>query len=334
MNNNVFCLALCAMLFALGSSAQAQQPPRIARVGHLNPGSFKELADVVREPFERGLRELGWTPGSNIFIEYRYAEGSSDGLPPLAQELVRIPVNVIVARGPQAIRAAHQATTTIPIVMSSASDPVSDGFVKSLARPGGNITGLATLSRELAAKRLELLKEAVPGLARVALLVNPATPRYRPLTTALKADARSLGFETQTFEVTKPEDIAETFRAMGRSGVGALSVQADVLVLEPNREQVVALAAKHRLPTIYPWLYYVDLGGLMAYATSVPGFHHRSANFVDKILKGAKPSRPARRATEAVRVRDQSQNRKADRRDDSAQRAGESGQGDSIGRKA
>jgi len=274
------------------SVAGIAQQAKVARVGHLSGGSFSEPPTLAREPFERGLRELGWTPGTNVIIEYRYADGKPERLPELATELVRLKVDAIVVRGSLAAQAARQVTSTIPIVMSAVADPVGQGFVRSLARPGGNITGLAWLTQaEIEGKHLELLKQPVPGLVRVATLVNPmAVPdpdgsREKAIATA----ARSLGLELQKVEVTKPEGIAEAFTVIGRARVGALAVRADPVVLEPNRAQVVALALKHRLPTIYPWRHYVDSGGLMSYNTSVPDFHHRSATFVDRILRGAKP---------------------------------------------
>jgi putative ABC transport system substrate-binding protein len=283
-------IAILALLTA--PLAGTAQHAKVARVGHLSGGSFSEPPTLAREPFERGLRELGWTPGSNVIIEYRYAEGTPERLPDLASELVRLKVDAIVVRGSLAAQAARQATSTIPIVMSAVADPVGQGVIRNLARPGGNVTGLAWLTQaEIEGKHLELLKQAVPGLVRVATLVNPMAvsdpdgSRARAIGTA----ARSLGLDLQNVEVTKPEGIAEAFTVIGRARVGALAVRADAVVLEPNRAQVVALALKHRLPTVYPWRHYVDAGGLMSYNTSIPVFHHRSATFVDRILKGAKP---------------------------------------------
>ncbi len=196
-----------------------------------------------------------------------------------------------MTRGPQATRAARQAAGTIPIVMSATPDPVREGFVASLARPGGNITGLSFLAQgALEGKRLQLLKETVPRLARVADLVNPIMDQDGAIKREIATAALSLGLKVLTFEVKRPQDIAEAFAAMRGSRVGALLVRADPAVLEPNLTQVVALARKHRLPAMYPWQMYVDAGGLMSYATSIPVFHHRSATYVDKILKGAKPA--------------------------------------------
>ncbi len=259
----------------------------------MSPQHATESPTVQREPLAQGLRALGWEPGTSLLIEYRYAEGEVDRLPALAAELVRMPVDVIVARGGAAVRAARQATSTIPIVMSATADPVRQGFVASLARPGGNITGLAFLAQgALEGKRLELLKEAVPRLSRVAFLVHwpEVSGEAESLRHELHTAARSLGLEVQAFEVSGPETLVEAFTAMERAQVGALLLGPDTRVLEPNLAQVVALARTYRLPAMYPWRLYVDAGGLMSYATSIPDFHRRSASYVDKILEGVKPA--------------------------------------------
>jgi putative ABC transport system substrate-binding protein len=291
MNRRRFVLTSLASVLTPTVTASGQPSGKTPRVGVLNPGSSGESLTVQREPFERGLRELGWTPGSNITIEYRYAEGGTARLAELAAELVRLPVDVIVARGPIAIRAARELTATIPIVMSSAADPVADGSIKNLARPGGNITGIANLVWELDSKRLELLKETLPGLKRLAVLGNPRMEqaRYSQLQNALLATARSLNLQLQVFDVSQPHEIPAAFAAMEKARAGALLIQADTQVLEPNRPQVVAMARKHRVPAMYPWHFYTEIGGLMSYATSIPGFHHRSATYVDRILRGANP---------------------------------------------
>jgi len=274
-----------ALLALAAQGGQAQQAGKIARVGVLNPGSSSESVAVQREPFERGLRELGWLPGSNVIVDYRYGEGNNVRLEQLAADLVRQGANVIIARGNVAIRAARQAAGTVPIVMSSADDPVADGFVKNLARPGVNVTGIANLALELDAKRLELLKDAVPGLKQVAVLTNPS---MRQPSANLKPRAHAMGLELRMFEVERPEEIAPAFAAMKKAGVAAVLVRADTQVLEPHRPQVVAMAAKHRLPAIYPWHFYAEIGGLISYGASLPAIHHRSATYVDRILKGAK----------------------------------------------
>jgi putative ABC transport system substrate-binding protein len=268
------------------------QPARVPRIGILSPGSSTEPASTQREPFEQGLRELGWTPGSTIVLEYRYADGRGERLGELAAELVRLKVDVIVARSGVAIRAARGATDVIPIVMSSGADPIAGGLAKSLARPGGNITGIANLVQELEGKRLELLKEAIPGLSRVAIVVNPSQgpDRRGAPSSRLAAIGKALDLETRVFEVARARDLGETFAAVSRARAGAVLVLADTLVLEPNRAQVTELAARYRLPAMYPWRFYVEAGGLMSYATSIAAFHYRSATYVDRILRGARPA--------------------------------------------
>jgi putative ABC transport system substrate-binding protein len=269
-----------------------QQTGKIPRIGVLSPQKSTEPASTQREPFERGLRELGWTPSSNVIIEYRFAEGKVERLPELAAEFIRLGVAVIVTRGTAATRAARQATGTTPIVMSAVDEPARHGFIASLSRPGGNITGLAFLAEgDLEGKRLELLKETIPGLVRVAYVVNPDS-RPDPGGSRMRAAdlaAQSLRLELQVFKVSKPEHIPEAFAAIGRARVGALLFASDIAVLDPNLSQVVALTAKYRLAAIHPWPYYVTAGGLMSYGPIPAAFHYRSATFVDKILKGAKP---------------------------------------------
>ena len=285
-------LVVLAIGLLLTPASDAQQASKLPRVGVLHAGSSKEAVTIQREPFERGLRELGWMPGSNVLVDYRYAEGSAARLAELAVDLVRSRVDVTVARGESAIDAARQATTTIPIVMSArAGDPVADGLVKNLSRPGGNITGITTLVWDLDGKRLELLKEAFPWIRRVAVLANPNfhAGRYEQHVTALQGMARSLTLQLEVFEVTRPEEIAGVFAAIGRARVDALLVRGDPHVLDHNRREVAAMAAKHRLPAIYPWRFFAEAGGLMSYGTSLPGFHHRSATYVSRILRGANP---------------------------------------------
>jgi putative ABC transport system substrate-binding protein len=285
-------LAVILTGFVMPLVAEAQPPTRVPRVGVLSPQKSTESPTVQREPFEQGLRELGWVPGTSLILEYRYAEGQPEQLPERAADLVRLKVDVIVARGPQAIRAAQQATATIPIVMSAAADPVRAGFVTSLARPGGNTTGLALFSDDVGGKQLQILKEALPALSRVAILVNPimSTDQDDPFIKGISPAAHSAGVATQIFAITRPDDIAETFTAMKRGRVDGLLIRADPNVLEPNLTQVVAQAFKHRLPAMYPWRFYVEAGGLMSYATNVSDIHRRSATYVSRILRGEKPS--------------------------------------------
>ena len=285
-------IAAGVIALAMPLAATAQRAREPARVSVLSPQHASEPSREQRDPFEQGLRELGWVPGSNILIEYHYADGQIERLPELAADLVRRKVDIIVVRGPQAAHAARQATSTIPIIMSATPDPVGAGFAASLARPGGNVTGLTFLTGvTLEAKRLELLKEALPGLTRVGFLTNP-TAMQDPdssVAKALQAAAELLGLQVQTFEIRRPSALPEVFAAVDRARVGALLVQGDPHILEPHRVEVVALAADYRLPAMYPWRLYVDAGGLMAYGTSISDFHRRSASYVDKILKGAKP---------------------------------------------
>ena len=285
-----FLTQLPVAILAASVGAQAQQPGRIPRVGVLRPGDPPPEDFGQREAFEGGLRDLGWTVGTNILIEYRYGEGKSQRLPELAAELVRLPVDLIVASAPHGVRAAQQATRTIPIVMSTLPDPVGEGFVAGLARPGGNTTGLALDSAELAGKQIEILKEALPRLSRVGILRNLRSPGYDGAKQQIDAAARRLKLEVNDFVVSRPEDLAPTFAAMSQAAVGAILVRRDVFVVEPNRAEVLALAAQRRLPAMYNFRQFPDSGGLMSYGANVNDIHRRSAGFVDKILKGAKPA--------------------------------------------
>jgi len=278
-----------ALLLACAAPLGAQLAAKVPRVGVLRPGNPPPGDFGQREAFERGLRELGWTPGTNIVIEYRYGHGRHDRLPDLAAELVRLPVDVIVASSPIGVRAAQQATRTIPIVMSTLPDPVREGFVAGLAHPGGNTTGITLDTEELAGKQLELLKEAVPGAARMGILRNPASLGWDVAKTQIDVTARALRVEIHDFPVTRLEDLAPAFAAMSRARIGAILVRRDVLVLEPHRARVVALAAQHRLPAMYNFREFPESGGLMSYGVNVYDLHRRSATFVDRILKGAKP---------------------------------------------
>lgn len=287
MDRRAFIGTLTGGLLAGPLGAGAQERAKMPRVGVLGPGSASEMLKVQREPFERGLRELGWNPSVNVLLEYRYGGESPTRLAQLAAELVSLGVDVIVARGPVAIRAARQATTTIPIVMATTADPEREGFVKSLARPGGNTTGIANLTWQLDGKRLELLKEVLPRLTHVAVLANPRNKDQFP---AILGAAQSVGLQARVFEVTRPEEIGGAFGLLDKAPAGALLVATDIQVLEPSRARIVAMAARHRLPAMYPWRFYVDIGGLMSYSTSLHELHRRSATFVDRILKGATPA--------------------------------------------
>jgi putative ABC transport system substrate-binding protein len=280
-------LALVSLLAEpLAAEAQRTKAPRIGLLSPWGPS-----LRGVREPFEHGLRELGWAPGSTIFIEQRFAAGNPEQLPILATELVQTNADVIVAHGSAAIRAARQATSTTPIVMAAlGGNPVEQGLVQSLRRPGGNLTGLTLVAQgRIEPKQLELLKEAVPGLTRVCILANRVGDQA--VVDALNAAAQVLELQLQTFQVSAQGEIPDAFAAMKSSGVHAVLLRADPLVLDPYSPQSAVLALKYRLPAIYPWpTIPVRHGGLMSYSTDIGEIHRRSASYVDRILKGAKPS--------------------------------------------
>jgi putative ABC transport system substrate-binding protein len=289
IDRRTFLAGTGAVLLAGPLAAEAQQAAKVARIGYLstNHGANPHL----REAFLQGLRDLGYVEGRNLVMEYRDAEGKSERLPALAAELVALKVDVLVAGGtPQALAAKH-ATRTIPIVFSAAGDPVTSGLVTSLARPGGNVTGLSMLTSELVGKCLEVLKQAVPGVSRVAVLWQPGGLGERTEKDMLRgADvaARALGVRPQFVEARGPADIDRAFSDMTRERAGALTVLTSNMLIN-ERRRLVDLAAKNRLPAVYPWREGVDAGGLMAYGPSVSDLFRRAATYVDKILKGAKP---------------------------------------------
>jgi putative ABC transport system substrate-binding protein len=265
----------------LAAEAQSRSVPR---VGVLSPGKPPpDDAFRQQERFEAGLRELGWTPGSNIIIDYRYADGKLDRLLTLAAELVRIPVNVIVARG-LTIRAAREATATIPIVMAADPDPVRSGFVVSLARPGGNITGLSTQAPDLEGKQLELLRQALPSLARVGVLANANSPKSEE-TTRLEAATRPLHLTLTESRISRSEELAAAFVAMRQADMGAVLFRYDLWFIDPK--QVAALVHQYRLPTMHNLRQFVEAGALISYGVDFAYLHRRVATYVDKILKGA-----------------------------------------------
>jgi putative ABC transport system substrate-binding protein len=280
--------ALSVMLFAFDFPAEAQQPKKVPRIGMLGivPAS---AAEGRIEAFRQGLRELGYVEGKNIVIEYRTAEGKLENLPALAAELVRLKVDVIITRGPPPTRSAKEATNTIPIVMGWDYDPVGNGFVASLARPGGNITGLSSLAPEISGKQLELLKEIVPKLAQVAVLGNSTIQGNAQALRETEAAAGVFGVHLQYLEVRGPTDIETAFRAASKGRADAVLVLTNPFPFS-QRKQVVDLAAKSRLPAIYPQSEYVEDGGLMTYGPSINDLFRRAAIYVDKILKGAKPT--------------------------------------------
>ena len=276
------------LAFVLGFNALAQQPAKIPRIGFLTNNSSTGLA-AADEAFRQGLRALGYAEGKSLVIEYRYGEGKVGGLAEMAAELVRLKVDVIVTGGPTSTRTAKQATSTIPIVMASDPDPVANGFVASLARPGGNITGLATLSPELGGKRLELLKEILPKLSRVTVLGTSTTPGTAQELKEAELAAGAFGVKLQYFNVLDPKDIEAGFRAASKERADAVLVLNSAILLS-QRTQVVDLAAKSRIPAIYWAPEFVEAGGLMTYSVSFIDLHRRAATYVDKILKGAKPA--------------------------------------------
>lgn len=288
MERRTVLAGLCLIAVTTGLRAQSGKIPR---VGVLFPGSSKEPAMVQRDPFERGLRELGWVPGSNVIVDYRFAEGNAAVLPEVAGYLVRSGVDVIVARGNAAAHAARRATSTIPIVISASDDPVAEGLVKNLSRPGGNVTGIALIAFELDGKRIELLREAFPGIARIAVLSNPASEskRDKDRISALRLSMQPVNLQVEVFEVHRAEELPSAFAAMGRARVDALLVRGDPAILDQYRVEIAAAAARLKLPAVYWWRFMAEAGGLMSYGESIPAFHHRSATYVSRILKGEKP---------------------------------------------
>ena len=293
MRKNVIRFTLCAMLFALSYSASAQQPKKVHRIGYLSSSSDPASESTRFEAIRRALRELGYIEGQNIANEYRYTEGKRDRLSEVAAELVRLKVDIIVvAAGDAWVRAAMNASKTIPIVMVGPGiDPVQAGLIKSLARPGGNVTGLTTLSRELGGKRLELLKEAVSKVARVAVLYDPAVPgTTREVKEELPTAARALGLTVQPWEVRAADDFEKVFAALNKQRPDGLFVPGGGQLMNANRKRIADLALKSRLPSVYGTREYVEAGGLMSYGADQADNSHRVAYYVDRILKGAKPA--------------------------------------------
>jgi putative ABC transport system substrate-binding protein len=287
MKRKITVFTLCAMLFALSFEAEAQQAKKVPRIGYLTLGSGPAEPEVA---FKQLLRDLGWVEGQNIAIEFRWAANDMNRLPVLAKELVDLKVDVIVASATPAIQAAKNATTTIPIVMSGAADPVASGFVASLARPGGNITGLSLQSPELAGKRLELLKEIVPKLSRVAFLAHRSDPAHKLFIKEAQDIAPRIGIQIQPLAIQGPEEFEVAFSAMVKERAGALVVAplftGSALGSGPK---VADLAARNRLPAVSDGIRFPEAGGLMSYGANRVDLFRRGATFVDKILKGAKP---------------------------------------------
>jgi putative ABC transport system substrate-binding protein len=281
-------LALVLGLLALPLAAQAQRPADVPRIGYLVLSPLALSPTAEREAFLQGLRDLGYVEGKNVVIEYRSAAWNRELLPDLADELVSLKVNVIVAV-PGTIEAARDATKTIPIVVPAMGDPTETGLVASLARPGGNITGTTGSFTGMAAKRLQLLKEAVPKVSRVAVLWNPANYGEKAQWRETQAAARTLGVTAQSFEVTDPKDFPAAFAAMSRERADALVTTTPGALITAYRPFILEFSAKKRLPTLFTRREEVEAGGLMAYGADIPDLFRRTATYVDRILKGAKP---------------------------------------------
>ncbi len=288
MRRRAFLSVLAGSLLGAPLAPEAQQAARISRVGWLAPGPAQRgrpLLDALRQ----GLRELGYAEGHTIEFESRWAEGQSDRIPALAEDLVRLKVRVVFAWGALAIVAAKRATATIPIVFLTHFDPVESGFVASLARPGGNVTGRTLMSPDLAGKRLQLLREILPGVSHVAVMANTATPGTQSMLGHFQSSAQALGVKLEVVEVRSPDQFEGAFAAIVGKRIGALHINLDPLFLE-NRPRLMQLAMMHRLPATYDVREFADSGGLMSYGPSVLGEVQRAAVHVDKILKGTRPA--------------------------------------------
>jgi putative ABC transport system substrate-binding protein len=281
-----FCLPITVLLIT--GSVEAQQAPKVPRIGFLSTLSRSAMADRI-ETFRQGLRELGYVEGNNIVVEWRYADDKPDRVSELVAELVRLKVDVIVSGGNSATEAAKKATNTIPIVMTRASDPIASGFVSSLARPGGTITGLSTLSPEINGKRLELLKETIPKLARLAVLGTSTSPGNAQELKEVEVAAGAFGVKLQYLDVLTSKDIEPAFRAATKGRAEAVLIMLGALGTS-QRKEMASLELKIRLPVIYESARSVEAGGLMAYGVSSLDLDRRAATYVDKILKGAKPA--------------------------------------------
>jgi putative ABC transport system substrate-binding protein len=287
LNTVGFIVTLVLLTLWAPLAVDAQQPAKVARIGYL--ALTQDAQSLNAEAFRQGLRDLGYVEGQNLVIERRSAEGRTESLRDLAAELVRLQVDVIVTGGDNAARVALQATRTIPIVIAGGGDPVGLGLVASLARPGGNITGLSMLRIDLAGKRLEILKEAVPTASRVAVLFNPASIGAVLQWRETEGAARALGVQLHALEVRHADELEQAFDTATSEGVGALIVFREFL-FGPHRTRILHLVAKSRLPVMYEERDFVDAGGLMSYGPSRADIYRRAAGYVHKILKGAKPA--------------------------------------------
>ena len=287
IDRRTFLAGTSAVLLAAPLAVEAQQAGKVPRIGVLWPYS-PAIAAPFGDAFRQGLGRLGYVEGRNIALEERWAGGKFDRLASLAAELIRLKVDVLVTASTPATQAAQQATKTTPIVMTLVSDPVDSGFVANLANPGGNVTGLSYMHPELSRKRLELIKDVIPKVSRVAVLSNPSNPSIRPLLRETEAAARVLSVQLQVVEARDSGQLDSVFVAMSKERARALVVMP-AAVFQDQRRRIVDLAAKSRLPAMYPWREAVEAGGLMAYGASGRDILRRAAAYVDKILKGAKP---------------------------------------------
>jgi putative tryptophan/tyrosine transport system substrate-binding protein len=307
------------------------QPTKVPRIGYVTGSPLSPISDRTNA-FRQGLRELGYVEEKNIFIEWRSAEGNRDRQRALAAELVRLKVDIIVAGGSGDIRAAKEATSTIPIVMLAGGDAVASGFIASLARPGGNITGLSTLRPELSGKRLELLKETVPRLSRLAFIASPENLDYLQELKEIELAAHSFGLKVQRLDIRSPKDIETAFQTASKGRAGAILFRVAGPYAASQRSRIAEVAAKSGLPAIYESAAYVEAGGLMSYGVDVTDLARRAAFYVDKVLKGAKPADLPVRAADEVRVHYQPEGGQADRSSDSTERARSGRQSHSLGR--
>jgi putative ABC transport system substrate-binding protein len=287
-HNSKLAFVACALFFALAASAEAQQPKALPRISYLEATPIVANKERI-EAFREGLRDLGYVEGKNIVIDLRSAEGRADRLPSIAAELVRMKVDVIVTGGPAGTRIAKQATPNIPIVMTFDNDPVGSGFAASLARPGGNITGLSIMAPEITGKRLEFLKEIVPKLSRLAIVASSAEPGYAQTVKETENVAGALKVQLQYLDVTAPRDIENAIAEARKGRADALMVLSSPILIA-GRRQLTDLAIKTRLPAIYYRRDFVETGGLMSYGVNFSELSRRAASYVDKILKGAKPA--------------------------------------------
>ena len=287
-NAKFFWGSLITFLLSTATLSEAQQPAKVPRIGYLAGAAISSLAARI-EAFRLGLRELGYVEGKNIVIEWRSAEGNLDRISELAAELVRLKLDVIVSPGPTVTRPLKEATSTIPIVMASDTDPVGSGFIANLARPGGNITGLASLAPEVGGKQLELLKEISPKISRVAVIGNSSNPGDAQALRETVLAAGSFEVYLRYLDVLDPKDIETAFRVAAKGRADALMVLGNP-ILNAHRKQIVDLAVKQRLPATYTRPEFIEAGGLMYYGTNYNDLFRRAATYVDKILKGAKPA--------------------------------------------